>query len=68
MLIDYLVSALQVMAFGFIAYGCVLCLWAVVLDARLADIEHRRDPADRDRRPSPHWLEEQGNPVATFHG
>jgi hypothetical protein len=51
MLVDYLVSILQVIAFGFIAFGCVLCLWAVVLDAQEADTE--ATAPDTDRRSSP---------------
>ena len=43
MFIDTVMAALQVIAFGFIGCGCVLCLWAVALDAQEADIEHARD-------------------------
>ena len=49
MLIDYLVSGLQVIAFGFIACGCVLCLWGVALDAREVDTEPAPDAGDMDR-------------------
>jgi hypothetical protein len=52
MLIDHVVQAMQVITFGFIASGCVLCVWAVALDARESDVEHSRDPEDAGRRSS----------------
>ena len=65
MWIDYLVEALQIIAFELVGFGCVLCLWEAVHNAQEASVEHARGLEGADWGSLQHRPHEQGSPAVS---